>query len=536
MEPTDPVEIIRTTMQLKTKKSEGFDNISSKLFKDTIDAIALPLTHIINLSFTSGIVPQKMKIAKIIPIFKSGKHTLFNNYRPISLLPAFSKLMEKLVCNKLLHFLETRGILYKHQYGFRKHHSTIHPILHLLNDIADANDNTSKDITLALFLDLSKAFDTISHHILLKKLDFYGIRGICNNWFSSYLSDRKQFVEIKGTKSTLRDMVCGVPQGSILGPILFLIYINDIKNCTSLNLLSFADDTTIYCSGPSAKDLYTIVNTELSYLYDWFCANKLALNIKKTNYAIYGPHQNQPATQTSTISLNNETIQHIGAKNNDEAIKFLGIYIDKHITWKNHINNISSKMSRAIFVINRIKHILPHDALTSLYYALIHSQISYGLSAWGNGATAQRIFLLQKRAIRIINKKKYRSHTEPLFKSNNILKLDDMYKQQVALFMYDLQAQNLPKSFENYIGHENTQTSNIVTRQQNQIYKQRPRTLFSSKLPKHNFPNIWNNIEINIRNSKSRSAFKSALKKYFLSSYSSHIICQNPICCDCNPN
>ena len=170
MFPTNEAEILHTTTNLKASTSEGYDNISTKILKQTMKEVATPLTHIINLSLFHGIFPNDMKLAKIIPIFKNGNTKLFNNYRPISILPAFSKILEKIVCNRLLHFLETKYILYKHQYGFRKNHNTIHPIIHLLKDIANANDKASKHSTLAVCLDVSKAFDTISHNILLKKI------------------------------------------------------------------------------------------------------------------------------------------------------------------------------------------------------------------------------------------------------------------------------------------------------------------------------------------------------------------------------
>ena len=297
--PTDPIDIIDSTHKLKAKSTKGNGNVSTKLMKETISEVAVPLAHIFNLSFTTGIVPNKLKIGKITPIYKSGNKHLFNNYRPISVLPAFSKILEKLVCNRLTAFLDKFALLYKFQFGFRKNHSTVHPIIHFLHDIGESNDNTSKDITVAVFLDLSKAFDTINHDKLLHTLNFYGVRGVTNAWFSSYLSDRKQYIEFNGFKSDLCDLSCGVPQGSILGPLLFLIYINDVMNSTSLKLLSFADDTTIYASSNNINDTLTIINNinEMTKLYEWLCVNKLSINISKTNYSLFGPSVNATRIQ-----------------------------------------------------------------------------------------------------------------------------------------------------------------------------------------------------------------------------------------------
>ena len=188
-----------------------------------------------------------MKLAKVVPIFKSGDKHQFNNYRPISILPAFSKILEKIVAKKLIKYLESEHLLYKHQYGFRPNHSTIHPIIHLLNDITKENDKQTKNLTLSVFIDLSKPFDTINHDILLKKLEYLGIRGVANQWFKDYLTDRKQYMKLDENISSCQSLMCAVAQGSILAPILFLIYVNDICSCSTLNILSFADDTMLQC-------------------------------------------------------------------------------------------------------------------------------------------------------------------------------------------------------------------------------------------------------------------------------------------------
>ena len=257
------------------------------------------------------------------------------------------------------------------------------------------------------------------------------------------------------------------------------------------------------------------------------------MNIKKTNCCIFSP-SSKKYTCNKIVSLNNQTITQIGEQNKDDAIKFLGIYIDRHLTWKKHINIICSKISKATFVINRVKHFLPHCALKSLYYTLIHSHMTYGIQAWGNSTSITKLGVLQKRVIRIINKKRHRSHTDPIFKSESILKISDLYKLHVSLFMFDLQNGSLPISFKTYIQQSETATHyTMYTRQYGLLKKERARTTFSSKLPKHNFTNIWNNISENIRNAVNRRLFKFMLHNYYTDKYESLVICTNPTCPDC---
>ena len=202
-----PSDITNTAHKLQSKSSFGHDEISTKLLKQTINNITLPITHIINRSFITGIVPDQMKIAEVVPVYKSSERNSIKKYRPISLLTSFSKLLKKIIYNKIMNFLNTNNILYKHQYGFRSKHSTIHPIIHFINHCAEADNKQNPEYTLAVFCDLSKAFDVINHKILLHKVKMYGICGLANDWFSSYLSNRTQFVEIDSQNSSHKQIM-----------------------------------------------------------------------------------------------------------------------------------------------------------------------------------------------------------------------------------------------------------------------------------------------------------------------------------------
>jgi hypothetical protein len=258
----------------------GWDLFPSSIFKENKNPLAKVLLHIINISLEQGIFPKELKMANVVPIFKSGDTDQIGNYRPVSLLSTVSKVFERIFYTRLLTFITEQHILYIMQFGFREGHSTQQAIIKLLESIIDNLDNGN--YAAAIFLDFSKAFDTVNHQILLRKLNHYGIRGVGNSWVESYLSNRSQFCKFGGSKSNTSIISCGVPQGSILGPLLFLLYINDLGTIfQNLDTILFADDSNLISNGTSLSALELKINNDIPLLTNWLKTNRLSLNIKK---------------------------------------------------------------------------------------------------------------------------------------------------------------------------------------------------------------------------------------------------------------
>ena len=347
-------EILDATKLLANKKTQDHTGVSSHFVKQTISTLIDPLFHIFNLSFNTGIVPIQFKIAKVIPIFKAGDRASMDNYRPISLLSTFSKILEKLVAARLLTFLKANNILSKWQFGFRSGHSTVHPMIHFLNKITEALNK--KQHTIAIFCDLKKAFDTCNHSILLQKLKKYGISGTELKWFESYLTKRKQFVNVKNQSSPLLDIALGVPQGSILGPLLFILYINDLPLSSKFMSLLFADDTTLLLTHSDIKTLVTMVNAEFFKVCEFFRINRMVLHPDKTKFILFSRtvinddlalfcNNNNPGQNLST---NITALGRVTATDKIPAVKFLGVYFDPSLNFKYHISTLKNKLSRAL--------------------------------------------------------------------------------------------------------------------------------------------------------------------------------------------
>ena len=424
-------------------KAPGYDNISMRVIKHSFDLISAPLTDIINLSLQKGTFPDKLKLTKVIPIYKANNPSLFTNYRPISLLSNFSKFFEKVMYNRITEFIEQYNILYRCQFGFRKNYSTSHALIHLINKVSSAIDQ--RETTVGVFLDLSKAFDTLDHQILFTKLEHYGIRDVALQWIKSYFTCRRQFVQINQTCSSTQTINCGVPQGSILGPLFFILYINDLPRASKLSeLLLFADDTSIFFSHSNLKYLENVLNNELLNIDVWLRCNKLSINTQKTNYVIFSPSQRR-VNHSFSLSFGGQPLTQ------STVTKFLGVYLDEHLTWKHRINFVCKQIAKSIGILSRTRFYLSCKTKLMLYYTLIYPYITYCNSTWSSTYVSNLniIYLLQKRAVRAVTNSEYRAHTAPLFTKLKILDIFQINTLDIAKFMFRYHNNLLPPLFLN---------------------------------------------------------------------------------------
>lgn len=402
MEPVTVDEIMLTVRSLNNSNSLDVYNLNSKLIKNSIDIIAYPLTQLINTCFSKGIFPDILKYAAVIPVFKNGDKDCVNNYRPISILPIFGKILEILIKKRLIKFFDANCILSACQFGFRSDNSTIHAVSKVVRNIVDGFEE--KNHTAVTLCDLSKAFDCVSHDVLLEKLNYYGIRGIPLKLLKSYLSNRRQSVRLSGSSmSETLPMSHGVPQGSVLGPLLFIIYINDLcKFLGSDRCALFADDTTLITSDNDYNLLLSKTIELVNKTSSWFTANKLQLNSNKTQRLVCSPNPS------------------VGR---GENVKILGVIVDNSLNWLPHINQLSCKLSSSTFVLRRLSSLCTTDTLKMAYHSLFHSHLLYGIILWGNCSHAIKIFKIQKRAVRVIAGVGYREHCRPYFIKFRIMTL-----------------------------------------------------------------------------------------------------------------
>lgn len=438
----DDSEINNTIVHLKDKSSVGWDSIPTSLIKAARHVLVPILKMIFNLCLESGIFPDCFKKAIVHPIYKSGDRDSSANYRPISILSVVSKIFEKILNSRLLSYLNTHNILSPNQFGFRREVGTEDAVLDLTNSIVRHLDKKQK--TLAIFLDLCKAFDTVSIPLLLAKLEKIGIRGIALNIFESYLTNRTQSVVIDGIKSVEVPIIFGVPQGSVLGPTLFLIYINDLCNLALPNcrIVTYADDTALLINGKSWSELHLLAESAMSTVVEWLSSNLLSLNLSKTKYITFALRHSVtldsfPPLRTHSyssgsphpFSCNCPSIERTS------SIKYLGVIIDSSMSWNLQIEQTASRTRKLIYIFSKLRNILTHTLLKTVYFTLVQSTIGYCITAWGGSAKTSmiRVERAQRAVLKVIHHKPFRFSTSELYSLSCVLSVRRLFVLNTTL-------------------------------------------------------------------------------------------------------
>ena len=429
-----PIEVYDEIMSLKIDKSAL--DIPKQCIKHAANHIYESLSMVFNQSLLQGIFPENFKVSKVTPIDKRGEEMDPFNYRPISTLSALTQFFEKLICKQLVNYLEKHEILYEFQFGFRKGHSTSQAIAEIADNLRNAIDDNL--YSCGVFLDFSKAFDTVNHTILLKKMERYGIRGVPLQLFASYLTNRQQYVQMGSTVSSEQTMTCGIPQASSLGPVLFLIYTNDLPNCSNaLTFRIFADDTNVFASASDLKVLEKIVNSELKKVRIWCDINRLSINFSKTNFMIIKSQTKKDDQVNINIESADGTINVLQRK---QKIKYLGVLLDETMSFNHHISYICTRIARNNGIIPKLRHYLTLLQMKQIYCSLIYPYISYAILAWRSAYKTHidKIETKQNHSARLIFfATTYGEHKEsalPLLNLLDVLTVHNVYRFQILKF------------------------------------------------------------------------------------------------------
>lgn len=516
LRPTSANEVRILINELDSNKSRGHDNIPADLLKANMAPFSEIITKLFNKIITTGSYPDVLKIAKITPVFKSGDTLDPSNYRPISTLSALNKILEKLLTSRLVNFLCANNVMYKYQYGFREGCGTTTAIIELFDELAREIDR--KKIVGGLFIDLKKAFDTLNHEILLKKLEKYGIRGVANDLIRSYLSNRKQYVTINGARSSLRTTDIGVPQGSNIGPLLFLLYINDLGNLRLHGIPRlFADDTALFYPQYSIHSVVRNIESDLECLIKYFNGNRLSMNLTKTKYMIFRslrkliPHHPDPC-------INNVHVEKVS------SFKYLGLHLDSFLSWDTHIKQVSKKVSTLCGLMKRVRSFVHKEALLKFYYACIHSILQYLIIVWGHAAKSKikKIQVLQNRCIKVI------FNLPPLFPTNTlytnlghkIIPILGLRDSQTIMFVHNILNN---RNFHHNIAFPNR--ANLrTTRHAHELLRNRANTNLGLVCISNYGPLKFNSLPISIKGITSTSLFKSKLKQHLLRNVTEYIV------------
>lgn len=433
---TDQDEVERHILHLKNDSSPGWDNISNKVLKLNRQTLVPPLTYIFNNCLAQGVFPKYLKRSQIVPIYKTGDRDCIRNYRPISILPSLSKILEKIVNDRLVDYLESNKLLSDHQYGFRRGMSTDDAVSNLVNYVSTKLDEGNKCISL--FLDLAKAFDTVSVPILLTKLEHIGIRGTQLKLFQDYMTERYQCVRLGSNISENLSVTHGVPQGSVLGPTLFLIYINDLLSLNSFQckIISYADDTALIFSAKTWQETFSIAQKGFDDVNKWLRDNVLTLNADKTKYLAFSIRETRELSYNlvahtcfSSLTCSCKPLERA------KTVKYLGIILDDNLSFKKHIEVLSGRTRKLIYFFKTLRHVVDQHLLKRIYFAVCQSILTYCISSWGGAqkTTLKTLEVAQRAILKVCTFKSFYFPTNKLYEMCEVMNIRQLFLLSIVM-------------------------------------------------------------------------------------------------------
>lgn len=494
--PTNPEEVEKVIKSLDPKKAAGIDDINANIIRNSCTEIAPVIVQIFNEMIVSGVYPEKLKIQRTIPILKKGTPKKVENYRPIAILSVINKCFEKLIFARICQHLDELSFLYQKQFGFRRGVGTLEACIDLVNKICE--DISRGQLVGGIFLDLAKAFDTIDHTILLKKLHLMGLSGSSLELLRSYLQNRKQVVCIEGATSCERTVNIGVPQGSVLGPLMFLIFINDFAQLPLMGeLYLFADDSSIFYPGKNSDEIKRKMERDMVLIHEFFRLNRISMNVAKTKVMIFSTKRKKH--DPIVLEFGQHEIEE------SENVKFLGIIIDRNLSWSEHCKMVLTKVSQGLGILNKFRFKFDVTTKKLIYFALIHSHLSYCTALWGASSLAEKIQVAQNKSLRTVYNVDNRSNRVELYLLADVLPLAGLYKKQVSTYIYKNKnvTDGVVKTFQNKYntkGKRNLQISN------NRLELTAQRISVNGSI-------MYNQLPWNIRKVKTLNSFITKLRR-----------------------